>query len=94
MQALALADETKNVFQQAIDATIPIGPYQLHWLELIGVLIGLASAYLGMRRWVWAWPVGILANIMLFFVYLGAVFGADERIPLFGQAQTHRRMPR
>ena len=86
MQALALAEETKNVFQQAIDATITIGQYQLHWLELIGVLIGLASAYLGMRRWVWAWPVGILANIMLFFVYLGAVFGADERIPLFGQA--------
>lgn len=86
MQALALADQTKNVFQQAIDATIPFGSYQLHWLELIGVLIGLASAYLGMRRWVAAWPVGILANVMLFFVYLGAVFGADERIPLFGQA--------
>ncbi|WP_374968899.1 nicotinamide riboside transporter PnuC [Terrabacter sp. BE26] len=86
MQALALADQTKNVFQQAIDATIPFGPYQLHWLELVGVLIGLASAYLGMRRWVAAWPVGIVANIMLFFVYLGAVFGADERIPLFGQA--------
>jgi nicotinamide mononucleotide transporter len=86
MQALALADQTKNVFQQAIDAAIPIGPYQLHWLELVGVLIGLASAYLGMRRWVWAWPVGILANVMLFFVYLGAVFGADERVPLFGQA--------
>ena len=50
------------------------------------MLIGLASAYLGMRRWVWAWPVGIIANVMLFFVYLGAVFGADERIPLFGQA--------
>ncbi len=86
MQALALADETQNVFQRAIEAAITIGPYQLHWLELIGVLIGLASAYLGMRRWVWAWPVGIIANVMLFFVYLGAVFGADERIPLFGQA--------
>ena len=40
MQTLALADETKNVFQQAIDAAIPIGPYQLHWIELIAVLIG------------------------------------------------------
>ncbi len=86
MVTLATADGSKNLFQQAIDAAIPFGQYQLHWLELIGVLIGLASAYLGMKRRVWAWPVGIVANIMLFFVYLGAVFGADERIPLFGQA--------
>ncbi len=83
---IAATDAPQNFFQQLIDAAIPIGSYQLHWLELIGVSIGIASAYLGMRRWVWAWPVGILANIMLFFVYLGAVFGADERIPLFGQA--------
>ena len=86
MVTLALADESKNVFQQLIDAAIPIGQYQLHWLELIGVLIGVASAWLGMKRLVWAWPVGIVANVMLFFVYLGALFGADERIPLFGQA--------
>ncbi len=86
MVTLATADGSQNFFQQAIDAAIPFGQYQLHWLELIGVLIGLASAYLGMKRRVWAWPVGIVANIMLFFVYLGAVFGADERVPLFGQA--------
>jgi len=86
MQTLAFANDTKNVFQQAIDAAIPIGPYQLHWIELIAVLIGVGSAWFGMKRRVWAWPVGIVANVMLFFVYLGAVFGADSRIPLFGQA--------
>lgn len=85
--ALVAADAaTENVFQRLIDAAIPIGPYRLHWLELVGVLIGVASAYLGMKRWVWAWPVGITANVMLFFVYIGAVIGAGERIPLFGQA--------
>ena len=46
-----------NVFQQLIAATFPVGGYQMHWLELIGILIGAASAYLGMKRWVWAWPV-------------------------------------
>ncbi|ADU48133.1 nicotinamide riboside transporter PnuC [Intrasporangium calvum] len=86
MQSLALADETKNLFQQVLDAAIPIGVYQLHWTELIAVLIGVVSAWFGMRRRVWAWPVGIVANVMLFFVYLGALFGADERVPLFGQA--------
>ena len=83
---VAATDASQNVFQQVIDAAIPIGPYQLHWLELIGVTIGIASAWLGMKRLVWAWPVGIVANIMLFFVYIGAAFGADERIPLFGQS--------
>jgi nicotinamide mononucleotide transporter len=77
---------SQNLFQQLIDAAIPIGKYQLHWLELLGVLIGIASAWYGMKRRVWAWPVGIVANIMLFFVYIGATFGAGERIPLFGQA--------
>ncbi len=86
MNTLVAATESQNLFQQVIDAAIPIGPYELHWLELVGVLIGVASAWYGMKRKVWAWPVGILANIMLFFVYIGAAFGADERIPLFGQS--------
>ena len=83
---MAATDPSQNIFQQVIDAAIPIGKYELHWLELIGVTIGIASAYLGMKRLVWAWPVGIIANIMLFFVYIGAAFGADERIPLYGQS--------
>ena len=83
---MAATDPSQNIFQQVIDAAIPIGKYELHWLELIGVTIGIASAYLGMKRLVWAGPVGIIANIMLFFVYVGAAFGADERIPLYGQS--------
>ena len=62
-----------NIFQQLIAATFTVGAYEMHWLEFIGILIGAASAYLGMERWVWAWPVGIVANIMLFFVGLGAL---------------------
>ena len=87
MNALVAAtDPSHNLFQQVIDAAIPIGAYELHWLEVLGVTIGIASAWFGMRRVVWAWPVGIVANILLFFVYVGAAFGADERVPLFGQS--------
>ena len=43
-----------NIFQQLIAATFPVGGYEMHYLELIGILIGAASAYLGMKRWVWA----------------------------------------
>lgn len=82
----AAADGAPNLFQQVLDASIPLGQYQLHYTEVLGVLIGIVSAYYGMRRKVWAWPVGILANVILFFVYIGATLGADQRIPLFGQA--------
>jgi nicotinamide mononucleotide transporter len=84
---IAATDPSQNVFKSIIDAYIPIGQYKLYWLELIGVSIGVASAYLGMKRLVWAWPVGITANIMLFFVYIGGAFGLeDQRVPLFGQS--------
>lgn len=86
MTLLAAVDAAPNLFQQLLDAGVPIGPYRLHWLELLGVVIGIGSAWLGMRRLVWAWPVGIVANVILFFVYLGAAFGADQRVPLFGQS--------
>ncbi|WP_051750470.1 nicotinamide riboside transporter PnuC [Phycicoccus jejuensis] len=82
----AAAQPGPNLFQQLLDASIPIGTYQLHYLEVLGVLIGIVSAWFGMRRAVWAWPVGIVANVILFFVYLGALVGADQRIPLLGQA--------
>ena len=87
ISTLVAADAASgNLFQRIIDWSIPIGSYQLHVLEVVGVLIGVVSAWYGMKRWVWAWPIGISANIILFFVYLGALFGADQRIPLFGQA--------
>jgi len=82
-----------NVFQQLIAATFPVGGYQMHWLELIGILIGAASAYLGMKRWVWAWPVGILANVMLFFVYLGALVGTPAVRPGRAADLLHRHEP-
>lgn len=67
-------------------ASIPIGGYQLRWLELVGVLFGLASAVGGLRRRVWTWPVGIAGNVMLFFVYISVTFDAAGRAPLFGQS--------
>ncbi len=85
-QVITAATSSGNVFQRLLDAAIPFGKYQLHWLELIGVLIGVVSAWYGMKRRVWAWPIGMVANVMLFFVYIGAAFGADSRIPLFGQS--------
>ena len=56
------------------------------WREVIGNGFGLASAILGARRRVWAWPIGIAGNIILFTVFLGGVFNTPQNLDLWGQA--------
>jgi nicotinamide mononucleotide transporter len=68
------------------DATFTIGNQTILWREVIGNLFGLVSALGGMRRRVWAWPIGIAGNALLFTVFLGAVFGTPNPVNLFGQA--------
>ena len=34
----------------------------------------------------WAWPVGIVGNVLLFTVFIAATFDAQAQQPLFGQA--------
>jgi nicotinamide mononucleotide transporter len=74
-----------DVLTGLLNAKIDIGPGIL-WREIIGNGFGLASAILGMRRKVAAWPVGIIGNILLFTVFLGGVFHTPQDLDLWGQA--------
>lgn len=56
------------------------------WREIVGNGFGLASAVLGMRRRVGAWPVGMVGNSLLFTVFLGGVFATPQDKNLYGQA--------
>jgi nicotinamide mononucleotide transporter len=69
-----------------LDAQLHIGDSHILWREIIGNAFGLASALGGMRRRVWAWPVGIVGNVLLFTVFLGAVFDTPGEENLYGQA--------
>ena len=70
-----------------LDAELYVGfEKPILWREIIGNGFGLASAILGMRRKVAAWPVGILGNILLFTVFLGGVFHTPQDLDLWGQA--------
>ena len=60
------------------DATVTIAGHEILWREIVGNLFGLASAVGGLRRKVWAWPVGIVGNVLLFTVFLGAVFDTPQ----------------
>ncbi len=68
------------------EARVVVGGHPILWREVIGNVFGLASAVGGMRRRVWAWPVGIAGNVLLFTVFLGAVFDNPEQATLLGQA--------
>ncbi|HEY5516047.1 MAG TPA: nicotinamide riboside transporter PnuC [Pengzhenrongella sp.] len=68
------------------DAQVLIAGHAILWREIIGNLFGLASAIGGMRRQIWAWPVGIVCNVMLFTVFLGGVFHTPQAVDLYGQA--------
>lgn len=72
----------------AFQATIPLpGGQSLLLREVVGNVFGLASAVGGMRRKVWAWPVGIVGNLLLLTVFLGTLLSPDQSLPhLLGQA--------
>ncbi|WP_306209856.1 nicotinamide mononucleotide transporter family protein [Actinoplanes sp. RD1] len=58
----------------------------IYWREIVGNAFGLGSALFGLRRNAWAWPVGIVGNVLLLTVFLGQALGNDQGTPLYGQA--------
>jgi len=75
-----------NPIEWLFDAQLVIGDQVILWREIVGNGFGLASALGGLRRKVWAWPVGIVGNALLFTVFLGAVFDTPNPVNLLGQA--------
>ena len=69
-----------------LDAHLHVLGADILWREIIGNVFGLASAIGGMRRRVWAWPVGIVGNLLLFSVFFGVAITDPEYETLYGQA--------
>jgi len=76
-----------SVIKWLLETQLHFGSKSIYWREIIGGGFGLASAFLGMRRRVAAWPIGIIGDGLLFTVFLGSVFnaGADTK-NFYGQA--------
>jgi nicotinamide mononucleotide transporter len=75
-----------NLLHWLYDAQVDIAGHAITWREIVGNAFGFASAIGGLRRRVWAWPVGIVGNVLLFTVFIAATFDAHAQQPLFGQA--------
>jgi len=71
------------------EATLQFGSTSLPLREVVGGSLGLLSAILGAKRLVAAWPIGIVADGLLFTVFLGAIFtfgNEESRANFYGQA--------
>jgi nicotinamide mononucleotide transporter len=75
-----------DLLEWLVHGTIPVAGGQLSAPEVVGNLFGLASAVLGMRRLVWAWPVGLVGNVLLFVVFASGELSGVVAEPLWGQA--------
>lgn len=78
-----------SLLQWLFESSISFGSKSIMVREVMGGVLGLTSAILGMRRIVAAWPVGIIGDALLFTVFLGAVFsfGDDtQQANFYGQA--------
>lgn len=76
------------VFDWMLNGHMTIGGHPITYREVVGNVFGLASAIGGMRRKVWAWPVGIAGNLLLFTVFMtmGTVFADAQQSAMLGQA--------
>lgn len=76
-----------SIIKWLFEAELSFGSKHILWREIIGNAFGLASAILGMRRKVAAWPVGMIGNALLFTVFLGtAIVNNGDRPALLGQS--------
>lgn len=74
-----------HVFTSILNAHLHILGADVLWREIVGNVFGLASAGLGMRRLVAAWPIGLLGNVLLVTVFLGGAFHTPQDKTLWGQ---------
>jgi len=75
-----------SAVQSLYDAHLTIAGHAITWREILGNGFGFASAIGGMRRKIWAWPVGIVGNVLLLTVFLAVTLEPGSHAPLFGQA--------
>jgi nicotinamide mononucleotide transporter len=75
-----------SIIERVFDAQLSIFGQPILWREIVGNGFGFASAVGGLKRRVWAWPVGIVGNALLFTVFFGVAFVTPQGQTLYGQA--------
>ncbi len=75
-----------NPLDWLLEGSLTVGSSAILVREVVGNGFGIAGAVGGMRRQVWAWPVGIVGNLVLFTVFVGGILDKPQVHDLWGQA--------
>lgn len=75
-----------DLLQWLVSGYIPVPGGQLSVPEVVGNVFGVMSAIFGARRHMWAWPIGIIGNALLFTVFASGTISGVVTDPLWGQA--------
>lgn len=75
-----------STLERVFDAQLSIYGQEILYRDLLGNAFGFASAIGGLKRKIWAWPVGIIGNALLFTVFFGVAFYTPQHVTLYGQA--------
>ena len=78
--------ELPTILNEAFNAQLTLFGYPILWREIVGNAFGFASAIGGLSRHIWAWPIGIVGNLLLFTVFFGVWFTNPQDSTLWGQA--------
>lgn len=81
-----LASTFFSTLNEAFGAQLLLWGHPILWREIVGNAFGFASAIGGLSRRMWAWPVGIVGNALLFTVFFGVWFSNPQEGTLWGQA--------
>jgi nicotinamide mononucleotide transporter len=55
----------------------------MNYIELIGVILGLAYVIFEIRASVWMWPIGILTALFYVYIFFDAKFYADMSLQFY-----------
>jgi nicotinamide mononucleotide transporter len=75
-----------SILERVFDAQLSVFGQPILYRDLLGNLFGFASAIGGLKRRIWAWPIGIIGNALLFTVFFGVAFYTPQHVTLYGQA--------
>lgn len=76
-----------NIFDISSIA-FPVWNYPISYVELIGVLFGLASVYFASRANILTWPTGIMNEVFLFMLFFQVQLYADMFLQVYFFAAT------
>ncbi len=56
---------------------------ELDWLEIFGVIFGVAGVWLTVRQNIWCWPVGLVNIILYLYIFFQVRLYADMGLQAF-----------